>query len=858
MSYTGPTSEEINRAIQEDAEKRAQEERERQERERQERERNATQQAAVISLDPPRSLELEQDEYNRYQSMPDHDKFLYLQEQGVIDKDAQFVKGLTQEEIDTLKEQLEEGIRLGIINEEDIDITSLTTKDWGYKTKEQVDAEQRQWEEAAAAYRERSEAQRGLNKYKSGNGYDLQAAILDGVSTETLVKAGFQKDDINNAIDSLRPEIGHNVTGHAASQDQFLQETLDKFREIPGVYDAKSGGYDLARAARAGIDAETMRKAGFSEKDIREAFGIPIPTSKQQTPYQWVKGIVAKQEAEEQAALKAEYDAYTSASPWQRMLMTQTVIKQSDGNYTRISSSSPAIVPVPAPVNPVAFVASLVATGVFVAATQKDNISKLFNQHKAQTGSYPSVSQIGVLTSNGKLAAIEINPIVGTPELKTPVIYPGPKPFSMPKAGTEYIPQVPVELRVKGGLEPDKPITKLDTSPPPTPNRPLKPGDEVIKRDAPITASENIVPATAVADKAEEDIKQALIRPGTLSPAQLEALWGRPAIERNITALDNAVRDAYRSSQISDKEMKRYWAARARYLRAKGVVAQSTTAAQGTASQRLSDIKPVMIPGTKLRTRVKTAASTRTKTSIRSVAKEGVQSGTSSATAVKTSAAQLTKASTSTATSTAAATSAGAKAAARTSVRTKELSNVRTNELTNETGKNDVKKRRTAGRKDEEKRAIIKNSKGAITRRQGWLKGGDVWHTVIYPYGDKDHITVVGKKPEGAKLATGPGSGYKLTASGPMPEKPVKRDLGAVDPVIVPTKAGVRIYYVKDTTVSTRRRPARRNKSIRRRPARRNKSIRSRTSRKPQITDLGAGVVESRTRQGRRRHLRLR
>lgn len=69
-----------------------------------------------------------------------------------------------------------------------------------------------------------------------------------------------------------------------------------------------------------------------------------------------------------------------------------------------------------------------------------------------------------------------------------------------------------------------------------------------------------------------------------------------------------------------------------------------------------------------------------------------------------------------------------------------------------------IKPRSGSGRTDEEKRRNIRTAQGAVTMKTGELKQGDVWHTWTFnPYA---HYTVIGKKPDGALEAEGPGSAY--------------------------------------------------------------------------------------------------
>ena len=86
----------------------------------------------------------------------------------------------------------------------------------------------------------------------------------------------------------------------------------------------------------------------------------------------------------------------------------------------------------------------------------------------------------------------------------------------------------------------------------------------------------------------------------------------------------------------------------------------------------------------------------------------------------------------------------------------------------------------------------------------GELKGKDIWHTKVKPYTGK-HFVLVGKKPTGAILFKGPGSGYRTAFYyGERPKKPVRFNIGFEDAVLVPLDGRMRAYFAPSITISKR------------------------------------------------------
>lgn len=100
---------------------------------------------------------------------------------------------------------------------------------------------------------------------------------------------------------------------------------------------------------------------------------------------------------------------------------------------------------------------------------------------------------------------------------------------------------------------------------------------------------------------------------------------------------------------------------------------------------------------------------------------------------------------------------------------------------------------------DKQKRKYIKESDGAVTRRQGELGGKSVWHVFTYPYGPSDYLVVTGKKPVGAAEIKGTKSGYIARVRGKAPSKTTHIDMGAVDVILIPVGGNkVRVSFNAD------------------------------------------------------------
>lgn len=148
---------------------------------------------------------------------------------------------------------------------------------------------------------------------------------------------------------------------------------------------------------------------------------------------------------------------------------------------------------------------------------------------------------------------------------------------------------------------------------------------------------------------------------------------------------------------------------------------------------------------------------------------------------------------------------------------------------------------------DSEKRDII----AAADTKAGWVQGSltihgkkvPVSHVVVGKDGEYQHMVVTGALPEGVPLAKGKGQAYEsiTLTKGVPPTKPVMLEGGAIDPVVIPEKRGVTIWFIPEKDVKERRKPDKRF-TINRRGQGIGKS-----------RDLGMDIVRDR----RGRHLRL-
>lgn len=99
---------------------------------------------------------------------------------------------------------------------------------------------------------------------------------------------------------------------------------------------------------------------------------------------------------------------------------------------------------------------------------------------------------------------------------------------------------------------------------------------------------------------------------------------------------------------------------------------------------------------------------------------------------------------------------------------------------------------------DDKKREFLAAVQGFVANRRGELNGKPIWYVDFYPYdGKKDRLILHGKLPKGAKPVSGKGSVKRsLYGKGVMPKREIWRDTGAVDDVVTPSGRGVVIRSV--------------------------------------------------------------
>lgn len=104
---------------------------------------------------------------------------------------------------------------------------------------------------------------------------------------------------------------------------------------------------------------------------------------------------------------------------------------------------------------------------------------------------------------------------------------------------------------------------------------------------------------------------------------------------------------------------------------------------------------------------------------------------------------------------------------------------------------------------EKQKREYIEKAGGAVGLRMGELNGKDVWHIKVEPYTGVQFI-LVGKKPEGAKLVEGPGSGYKSAFHHKkLPKQPVYIKVGNQRVSLTPAGGSIRAAFTRGITVLT-------------------------------------------------------
>jgi hypothetical protein len=108
---------------------------------------------------------------------------------------------------------------------------------------------------------------------------------------------------------------------------------------------------------------------------------------------------------------------------------------------------------------------------------------------------------------------------------------------------------------------------------------------------------------------------------------------------------------------------------------------------------------------------------------------------------------------------------------------------------------------------DKEKRRAIKEAGGAIAFRMGQLNKKDIWHVIVDPYTAKEnYFVVVGRTPQNASIVRGPKSAYKTAQLlyGHNLDRSVRIDAGITDVRLDPIGGKrVRISFTGDPKLQT-------------------------------------------------------
>ena len=107
------------------------------------------------------------------------------------------------------------------------------------------------------------------------------------------------------------------------------------------------------------------------------------------------------------------------------------------------------------------------------------------------------------------------------------------------------------------------------------------------------------------------------------------------------------------------------------------------------------------------------------------------------------------------------------------------------------------------GLPEKDKRRLVRQSKGAISFRMGQLNEQDIWHVILKPYqSQSDYLTVIGRKPQGARIVRGPRSAYTTaqTLYGETISKQLLMDIGIMDVALTPVQGikAVKISFTPD------------------------------------------------------------
>ncbi len=591
-----------------------------------------------------------------------------------------------------------------------------------------------------------------------------------------------------------------------------------------------------------------------------------------------------------------------------------------------------AAAPVAAPIAPGSPVTTAIAiftlvTAGYYALANADlynKISKAISDFRLKNGRNPKAGEVTVTDSAGNTSTLsqvskfktmpgqatkpETEPLESGVRITTPA-------FPLPE-------EKPITITKSPITGPFPPKTIKTQSPLNAPNLPKLPGTSIVQIDMPGISIATATPAASAMavktinwdrtlhgiqsgihrgiegspDSARRILEQQTgtgtyrTRTGTeheLSKVPGTAAWEKlqsasPSAFRGIRAatiheLDEKMAELYRTGQITEADMQRYKAARARYLKQAGITNSQLTSIVGSPEYQdyrklalgiLASALPYLF------TMPKQVADSRTKTELQNVA--GIKTGTKAATRTsetareaaetktKSRVKEITQTKTATRTGTREATRTGEQTNTRLGERTttNEMTKTaeQTQELTREMTDTLITRRpKIPGISKlsiEERRKAIKQADTKAGWVQGKLHGKPVTHVIYGTRGDYKHTTVLGPV-EGVPMAKGKGQAYKsmTLTHGIPPDRPVKVEGGAVDPVVSPItgRRGVKIDFLPDKTVRHGKVIIREvHEPEKARKPKAPKFLRGKRSRGI-VQDLGGDIV--RTKRGR--HLRL-
>jgi hypothetical protein len=760
--------------------------------------------------------------YRTYINGDDQKKFAVLVDIGLIPQGSQFVPGLTQAQIDDIKQKYEEAVRLGISPPGGLD--NITPHDWGYYTPEDIDAFN-----AWTVTRGQELQQLAINNQNAANLAQKETNIASTENIDVRLvdtpKFSLLSKDQSDALFSLAPyavvykDIGKTATQPAYSVlkdkdvvyniDRYLQDHPDGANALATlgvdkkeidlalarvvVYEKGEKIFDKLNKATQAILIERYLGRKYRGKTLADLTPDEINTVYFNTYTETLYRAIDESGGIGSPPLaKTLFDKATGKS---------TYITNPDAKYTAVKPTNalislaglitPVAVIEPTPVGDI-IVASLLAAGSIVATVKlTSQIKQQIADYKAATGRYPTANEI-TLNIDGKttsLADVSKATIVRMPA-RPLTSYP-PRDMTL-QPGTSV---VRMPTRQMGSVTP-RITTKEGAT---LVNMPVRPAGN---------ATRKITPKVYAAQAAI--LESAAVR-RALTPAELDRLWrlgdsewqapGSTYIRgTSLRDLDSKVSDAFIRGGMSRAEYDEYLQARQRYLIAKGITSSSqtstdnmtlrkgkistkvltaiaTAAALNAAQSVLANPATQSLTKTQVKVEVRTAA--------QEAAKQAIKTTTATQTATATQIATATSVATKTAVQTATATQTAVQTAeaVKTATATATAVGVRTNvaeaeaELEAEATLTGIKGNLPGGK------TVDNLTKAERVGAVSWKQGIGYW--VRYPpYRQQDSLFTM-KPPKGITISPDAKSAFDtiqtLKGSGKAPGSIPKFDMGIVD-----------------------------------------------------------------------------